>query len=133
MIAQRIDFPVIQDERGKLVSLEHTGVIPFEIKRIYYLFELDPSLRRGFHAHKKLSQVIFCINGSCNIKVDNGHSTEELFLDSPEEGFLIKGNIWREMYNFSQDCILVVVANAVYEEEDYIRNYDEFLRVVNES
>jgi len=132
MILQRIPFPVNHDSRGKLISLESSKTIPFDIKRVYYLYEMTESAKRGAHAHKTLEQVIFAISGSCTLSADDGTSCVEYSLASASEGLLIKGNIWREMYNFSSNCVLVVIANQYYQEDDYIRNYEEFLRVVNE-
>jgi len=133
MILRKIAFPIHEDSRGKLISLEYGNIIPFEIKRIYYLYEMDEITKRGSHAHKSLEQIIFAISGSCTLSADDGNSSEEYSLSSASEGYLIKGTIWREMYNFSKDCILVVIANQIYEENDYIRDYDEFLRTINET
>ncbi|GEM76052.1 sugar 3,4-ketoisomerase [Vibrio sagamiensis] len=125
-----IDFPVIGDERGSLVALEANKLIPFGIKRVYYLFGMQSDLPRGFHAHRELVQVAVCLKGSCDILMDNGHKKEIVRLSSPSQGLLIDVMQWHEMSNFSEDCVLLVLASDVYDESDYIRNYDAFLREV---
>ena len=127
-----INFDIKGDERGKLIALEQFKDIPFEIKRIYYIFETKKEIKRGFHAHKKLQQVAICVNGSCKFLLDNGkEKVKDIVLDSPNKGLFIDKMIWREMYDFSEDCVLLVLASEYYDENDYIRDYDEFLRVVN--
>ena len=125
-----LNFPPLGDERGCLVSLEAKKTIPFDIKRIYYIFKTKDDVVRGLHAHKVLKQVMICITGSCKIKLDNGQSSETVILESPVKGILVEGLIWREMSNFSNDCVLLVIANEHYDESDYIRNYDDFLSLV---
>ncbi|MHC5791764.1 sugar 3,4-ketoisomerase, partial [Streptococcus pyogenes] len=88
------------------------------------------SVPRGFHAHKDTVQVAVCLNGSCEILMDDGITKETITLNSPSQGLLIDVMQWHEMYNFSENCILMVMANEVYKESDYIRNYDEFLREI---
>ncbi|OLQ86636.1 dTDP-6-deoxy-3,4-keto-hexulose isomerase [Vibrio ponticus] len=126
-----IDFPNFTDERGTLVALESCKTIPFDIKRVYYLFDLKNGISRGFHAHKETRQVAICLNGSCNILMDDGQSRKTVKLDSPNKGLLIDVFQWHEMHDFTDDCILVVLASHLYLESDYIRNYDEFLEVVS--
>lgn len=125
-----IEFPILGDERGSLISLEAMKNIPFEIKRVYYIFDANDQ-PRGFHAHKELQQVIIAVAGKCKIVLDNGSSKEEIWLDSPDKGLLIQNNLWREMHDFSSDCVLLVLASEHYDESDYIRNYEEFLLEVN--
>ncbi|ULS50587.1 sugar 3,4-ketoisomerase [Pectobacterium carotovorum] len=115
------------DERGALVALEQDKNIPFEIKRVYYLFKTKVGVRRGFHAHKALKQVAIAVRGSCRFLLDDGTEKVDLLLDNPAQGLLIDSCIWREMYDFSDDCVLMVLADQPYDESDYIRNYDEFL------
>ncbi|MFV8456696.1 sugar 3,4-ketoisomerase [Vibrio owensii] len=129
-LIRRIDFPVIGDERGSLVALEANKLIPFDIKRVYYLFGMQPDLPRGFHAHRELIQVAVCLKGSCDILMDNGHEKEVIGLNSPSQGLVIDIMQWHEMSNFSEDCVLLVLASDVYDESDYIRNYDVFLREI---
>ena len=119
------------DERGQLVALEEHKDIPFEIKRVYYMYDTGKGVTRGQHAHKSLEQILICIHGSCKLMLDNGKEKKIVSLEKPYEGLYISNNIWREMYDFSSDAVLMVLASDVYKEEDYIRNYDEFLKFVN--
>ena len=118
------------DERGMLVALEEGKEIPFEVKRVYYMYDTVQGVRRGYHAHKCLEQILVCIHGSCKIHLDNGKETEEVELNKPYEGLYIANDIWREMYDFSADAVLMVLASVIYDESDYIRSYDEFLKYV---
>ena len=119
------------DERGQLVALEEHKDIPFEIKRVYYMYDTGKGVTRGQHAHKSLEQILICIHGSCKLMLDIGKEKKIVSLEKPYEGLYISNNIWREMYDFSSDAVLMVLASDVYKEEDYIRNYDEFLKFVN--
>lgn len=121
------------DERGQLVALEAYKDIPFEIKRVYYMYDTGEGVRRGFHAHKSLEQILICIHGSCKIHLDNGFEKKEIFLEKPYEGLYISNAMWREMYDFSTDAVLMVLASDYYNEDDYIRNYDDFLDMVKEN
>ncbi len=118
------------DDRGLLIVLEGNKDIPFDIKRVYYIYDTKKGIRRGFHAHKNLQQILICIHGSCKIELDNGNEKKIISLEKPYEGLYVPGNMWREMYDFSQDAVLVVLASEVYKEEDYIRDYDVFLQMV---
>jgi dTDP-4-dehydrorhamnose 3,5-epimerase-like enzyme len=118
------------DERGQLVSLEEFNDIPFEIKRVYYMYGTKKGVRRGLHAHKSLEQILVCIHGSCNILLDNGAEKKVVSLERPYEGLYVPCNMWREMYDFSPGAVLMVLASEVYREEDYIRDYDEFLSFI---
>lgn len=118
------------DERGQLVVIEELKTIPFQIKRVYYMYDTATDAVRGKHAHKSLQQVLFCIHGSCKVLLDNGTEKETVVLDKPNEGIYISNNIWREMYDFSDDAVLMVLASEYYEESDYIRDYDVFLSYV---
>lgn len=119
-------FKVIGDDRGSLVALEGSRDIPFDIKRVYYIFGTDKSVVRGQHAHRKLQQIIFCPSGSCDFILDDGHERKTVTLNRPDYGILIKNNMWREFTNFSHDCVVMVLASEHYSEDDYIRDYDEF-------
>ncbi len=119
------------DDRGQLVALEEHKDIPFEIKRVYYMYDTTEGVRRGFHAHKSLEQILICIHGSCKILMDNGVEKKIVPLEKPYEGLYISNNIWREMYDFSEDAVLMVLASDFYTEDDYIRDYDEFLKFVS--
>jgi len=125
-----INFQEHGDPRGMLVALENGKEIPFEIKRVYYLFNTLPGVRRGFHAHKKLKQILICVNGSCKIHLDDGKEKKEIVLDSPSKGLYIESDLWREMYDFTDGAVLLVLASEIYDESDYIRNYDDFLKYV---
>lgn len=118
------------DERGMLVALEQTKNVPFEIKRVYYMFGTQTNVRRGYHAHKELRQLAIPVSGSCRFMLDDGKEKVDILLDNPALGLLIEPSIWHEMYDYSHDCILVVLASDVYNESDYIRNYDEFVEFV---
>lgn len=131
MIAKKIKFTSFDDERGSLVAIEGIKNVPFEIKRIYYISKNKKNFRRGFHAHKNLKQVLICVNGSCMVHLDNGFETEEILLNNSAEGLYLENNIWREMYNFSDDAVLLVLASEYYDESDYIRKYDDFLKFIN--
>jgi len=121
------------DEKGSLISLEENKNIPFTIKRTYYIFRTQEGISRGYHAHKKLSQVALCIAGSCRFILDNGHLKEEIILNSPDKGIFIDPLIWHEMHDFSHDCILLVLADDYYDENDYIRNYDTFKNYISDN
>lgn len=123
-----IEFKTLGDDRGSLISLEQNKNIPFEIKRIYYIFGTKENVSRGFHAHRNLQQVAVCLIGSCRFVLDNGEKREEIILNSPDKGLYINNYMWREMHDFSPDCVLIVLASDFYSESDYIRNYDDFLK-----
>lgn len=118
------------DERGQLVALEEMKDIPFEIKRVYYMYDTGEGVRRGFHAHKSLEQILICIHGKCKILLDNGEEQKVVPLEKPYEGLYIANDMWREMFDFSPDAVLMVLASDFYKEEDYIRNYDEFVEFI---
>ena len=118
------------DDRGQLVALEEMKDIPFEIKRVYYMFDTASDAIRGKHAHKSLEQVLICTSGSCKILLDDGNSKTVVNLDDPKKGLYISNNLWREMFDFSDDAVLMVLASDYYKEEDYIRNYEEFVKSV---
>lgn len=119
------------DSRGSLISLEQHKNIPFDVQRVYYIFDTKKGVSRGFHSHKHLEQVVVCVKGSCRFILDNGEIKEELLLSSPQQGLYIGYNLWREMHDFSDDCVLLVLASDYYNEGDYIRDYDDFLVLVN--
>lgn len=121
------------DDRGQLVALEEFKDIPFRVKRFYYMYDTIPEVVRGKHAHRNLEQILICIHGSCKVRLDNGKEKKEVSLEKPYEGLYIPGSMWREMYDFSEDAVLVVLASELYDEADYIRDYQEFLRFVEES
>lgn len=120
------------DERGQLVSLEEFKDIPFQIKRVYFMYDTEKNVVRGKHAHKNLEQILVCIHGSCKILLDNGREKKVVPLEKPYEGLYVANDMWREMFDFSSDAVLLVFASEVYDESDYIRDYDEFLKFVKE-
>lgn len=124
-------FQIIGDERGSLISLEAMKNIPFNIKRVYYIYGVDSKLPRGFHAHKELQQVLVCVSGSCTVILDDGHVKSAHILNKPDQGILVDKMVWHEMQDFSEDCILMVLASDYYYEEDYIRNYKNFQSHLN--
>lgn len=116
------------DERGSLIALEPRANLPFEISRVYYLFGPGPGAVRGFHAHRKLRQLAIAVHGGCTMDLDDGHGRTAVRLDAADEALLIGPMIWREMRDFTPDCVLLVLADSAYDERDYIRDYAEFLR-----
>lgn len=130
-LIKTIDFDVLGDNRGNLISLEQNKNIPFEIKRVYYIFGTASGVSRGFHAHKELKQLAVCVQGSCSVLMDNGQLKATVVLNCLSKGLIIDAMQWHEMHNFSEDCVLMVLANEYYNEDDYIRNYDEFMREAN--
>ena len=130
MDIQMYTFPPHGDDRGQLVAIEEEQDLPFDVRRVYYIYDTLPGVRRGFHAHRQLQQILLCVNGSCKIHLDNGYETAEVVLDKPNEGLYISNNMWREMYDFSEGAVLLVLADQHYDEADYIRDYDAFLEMV---
>jgi len=130
-LIKTVSFKPLGDERGSLVALEGMKSLPFDIKRVYYIFGTKDNVVRGFHAHINLKQVAVCVIGSCRFILDDGTHKEEIILDSPTTGLVIEDMVWREMHDFSPDCVLMVLADQYYDELDYIRNYDDFKEKVN--
>ena len=131
MQAVKYVFQPHGDDRGQLVSLEEFKDIPFKIKRVYYMYDTGEGVVRGHHAHKSLEQILVCIHGSCKIRLDNGTEKKIVPLEKPYEGLYVSNAMWREMFDFSGDAVLMVLASELYDESDYIRDYDEFLDFVN--
>ena len=117
------------DERGMLVALEEFNDIPFAIKRVYYMYDTKEGVRRGSHAHKSLEQILICIHGSCKVLLDNGQEKKIISLEKPYEGLYIPNFMWREMYDFSTNAVLMVLASEIYNENDYIRDYKVFKEI----
>lgn len=122
-----IELPDLGDHRGSLVVAEANKSIPFNIQRLYYIFGAQPDVPRGFHAHRQLQQIAFCIQGSCKMLMDSGKEKQEVVLCQPNQGLKIPPMVWHEMHDFSEDCILLVLASEHYDENDYIRDYQDFL------
>lgn len=118
--------------RGHLTPIEELTDVPFDIKRVYYLTRVPENTSRGYHSHKKLEQVLICLNGNIKIKVSDGKTEDVVVLSDPAEGLYIGPMIWREMFDFSPGSVLLVLASEHYDESDYIRDYDEYLRCVQE-
>lgn len=133
MTVDKIAFDVKGDNRGSLVSIEAERTIPFAIRRIYYIFGTSKGIARGFHAHRTLQQVLICLSGSCTIVLEDAESRVEVPLACPAEGLMIGSMIWREMRDFSPGTVLMVIASEHYDEDDYIRDYSEFKRIVRKS
>lgn len=125
-----VELKKIQDSRGTLTVLENLKNIPFEVKRIYYLDKCSEGTARGFHAHKKLKQMAICLAGKCRFIMDDGVSKEEAFLERSDQAILIDPMVWHEMHDFSRDCVLLVLASDFYDEGDYIRDYQEFEKLL---
>ena len=120
------------DDRGQLVALEEFKDIPFKIKRVYYLYETKENVTRGYHAHKSLQQILICVHGSYKLRLDNGREKKIVLLDNPTEVLYVSNAMWREMFDFSPDAVLMVLVSELYDEADYIRDYEEFLAYVKE-
>lgn len=123
-------FKVMGDERGSLVALQGNDNVPFSIARAYYLTATQPGVSRGFHAHRELKQLAVCVSGRCRMVMDDGKSRSECWLDASNKGIHIPPMVWHEMHDFSADCVLLVVADAHYDEADYIRDYANFIDCV---
>lgn len=118
------------DDRGQLVALEALKDIPFEIKRVYYMYDTKEGVHRGFHSHRSLEQILICIHGSCKVLLDSGYEKKIISLEKPYEGLYVPKNMWREMYDFSSEAVLMVLASEFFSEQDYIRDYNEFLKTI---
>lgn len=121
-----IDIRKYSDTRGYLSVIEEGEDIPFEIKRIYYLY-MVPEAARGSHAHKQLQQLMVATSGSVHVTLDDGVNKRTFVLDKPWKGLLVVPGLWRDLDNFAGGTVCMVLASEHYAEEDYIRNYDEFL------
>ncbi|MDO3720328.1 FdtA/QdtA family cupin domain-containing protein [Marinobacter sp. chi1] len=126
------NLPDLGDDRGGLVAIEESQTIPFPIKRVYYIYGTKSGTARGFHAHKALQQVAICIAGKCNMLLDDGNNRDTVELGSPNSAVAIEPMVWHEMHDFTDDCVLLVLASDHYDENDYIRDYDAFLTLVKQ-
>ncbi|MCA0132855.1 sugar 3,4-ketoisomerase [Winogradskyella alexanderae] len=125
-----IEIPRVHDERGLLAVIEGT-TIPFPIERVYYLYDVPSDAFRGGHAHKELYQLLIPLSGSFDVHLKDGETTKIINLNKPHKGLLIVPGIWREIDNFSSGCVCLVLASAQYNEDDYIRNFNDFLAFKN--
>ncbi|MCI8454325.1 MAG: WxcM-like domain-containing protein [Lachnospiraceae bacterium] len=121
-----ISFKCFYDKYGHLVPVEGEQDIPFQIKRVYYIYSVDDGVRRGFHSHNKLEQALICIHGSVKILVKNPYESENILLDDPTKALYIGPMVWREMYDFSSDAVLLVLASGHYDVGDYVRDYSKY-------
>lgn len=125
-----IDIPKVEDYRGNLAIIEK-DVVPFDIKRVYYLYDVPSSAQRGGHAHKDQMEFLVALSGSFDVVLNDGKTVQKVTLNKPDKGLLIKTNIWRELDNFSSGAVCLVLNSDVFSEEDYIRNYDDFITYLN--
>ncbi len=126
-----LTFKDLGDERGKLVVIEGGLEIPFEIKRVFYIYDSDATVLRGQHANRESEFVLVNVAGSSKVMVTDGTRKEIINLDKPMKAIYIKKMIWKEMYDFSPDSVLLVLANTHYDKDEYIRDYDEYLKEMN--
>ncbi len=130
---QIINFNEYGDERGNLVVAEGDGIdVPFTIRRVFYMYGSDPEIVRGQHANRKTEFVLINVSGTSRVKVDNGFETEVIELNKPRMGLYLKTMLWKDMYDFSSDSVLLVLASEHYDGEEYIRDYEEFLKEVKQ-
>ena len=122
-------FDIKGDDEGSLCALESNRNVPFEVKRCYYIYGTANGVTRGHHAHRKLKQLLICVNGSVEIYCEYGENKEIFLLDSPAKGLVLEGLIWHKMMNFSPNTVLLVLADDYYDESDYVRDYKEFLEL----
>ncbi|WP_226000458.1 sugar 3,4-ketoisomerase [Paenibacillus sp. BJ-4] len=127
--SQLIKISELGDERGMLAVIEEHKDLPFEIKRVFYIYGTKHDIRRGFHAHYKTRQALVAVAGSCKVYLDNAKRKTDVLLDNPAKVLILEPNDWHEMYDFSSDCVLLVLASHLYDAEDYIRDYSVFLEV----
>lgn len=130
MITKLEEFRVLGDHRGQLVALEAHRQIPFDVKRVFYIYGTQEGIPRGEHSHYKTKQFLVAVNGSCKVTLDNGKLKETFDLNKANLGLLQDALIWGTMHDFSSDCVLMVLADQYYDANDYITNYDEFLKEV---
>ena len=125
-----INFQVMGDERGSLIALEENHNVPFDVKRVFYIYGTQAGVPRGQHSHYKTKQLLIAINGGCKVTLDNGTTKETYTLNKLNVGLFQDALIWGEMHDFSQDCVLMVLADTYYDNSDYIREYDTFLEAL---
>lgn len=122
-----IDLVTFTDDRGCLVSVESMNQVPFEIKRLFYIFNTNTNQNRGFHAHRNDKMFLICLVGKLRVRLNDGHKISDHWLDSPSKGLLVNDMVWVEMHDFSKDCALVVLSSQKYDKSDYIHDYDLFI------
>ncbi len=124
-----ISIPKIEDYRGNIAVIENE-VVPFAIKRVYYLFDVPSNAKRGGHSHKEQLELLIPLSGSFDVVLNDGLTTQTVSLNKPDKGLLIKTNIWRELENFSSGAVCLVIASDTYDESDYVRDFDAFIAEV---
>ncbi|WP_297426233.1 FdtA/QdtA family cupin domain-containing protein [Clostridium sp.] len=122
-----LKFVNLKNKYGNLTPIEEMIDVPFDIKRVYYISKVPKGLARGSHAHRRIHQVLICINGSVRVKVKNPNEENDFILDDPTVGLYLGPHTWSEMYDFSEETILLVLASDYYDESEYIRNFDIYL------
>ena len=127
-----MDLPRVRDDRGSLTFIQ-PPLLPFEIRRVYYLYDIPSAKTRGAHGHRQLRQLMIAVAGSLDVELDDGHRRRMFRLSRPNHGLYISPMIWRELTNFSPGTICVVLASELYDETDYFRDYNEFLAAVSEA
>lgn len=130
MVTKLEEFKVLGDHRGQLVALEANKQIPFDVKRVFYIYGTQEGVPRGNHSHYKTKQFLVSVNGSCKVTLDNGKIKETFDLNKPNLGLFQDALIWGCMHDFSSDCVLMVLADEYYNASDYITDYDKFLEKV---
>ena len=126
-VCKVLEFPDLGDERGKLVVVEGEDSVPFEIKRIFYIYGSDDTVKRGQHANRESEFVLINVSGTSKVRIDNGHSEAIIELDRPRMGLYIPKMVWKDMYDFSEDSVLLVIASTHYDGNEYIRDYNSYL------
>lgn len=116
------------DRKGNLTIVENGNTLPFDVKRVYYLYDIPGGEGRGAHAHRELEQLIVAASGSFTVTLDDGNCKRSFFLNRPYQGLYVKSGMWRDLVDFSSGAVAMVLASEVYQKEDYIRDYDEFIR-----
>ncbi|MBR2833502.1 MAG: FdtA/QdtA family cupin domain-containing protein [Bacilli bacterium] len=129
---KKYQYKYHSDKYGKLIALEENEEIPFNIKRVYYIYDVESKVRRGFHSHKNLEQVLICVHGSVKILLKTPDEEQIITLDNPNKGLYIGADIWREMYDFENGAVLLVLASDLYDENDYIRDYTKYEKYYRE-
>ena len=132
MIGKIIDLPRIYDPRGNLTVVEQLKEVPFDIKRVYWTYDVPGGESRGGHAHKKCQSFIIAVSGSFTVRLDDGHKHETYHLNHPYQGLLINTGVWRTLEDFSSGAVCLALASELFDENDYIREYDDFLRYVED-
>ncbi|EAH8787468.1 WxcM-like domain-containing protein [Campylobacter jejuni] len=137
MITKKINCKLINlkyfdDKNSTLIAIEKQVNCPFEVKRIFYIFDVPKNTIRGEHANLNSEFLFIALKGECKIKIDNGKEQKNFILNNPKQGLYMDKMLWKQMYDFSKDCILLVLSNTLYDTNEYIRDYNEFLKAVDD-